>query len=319
MRQIEKNRTYLVTVNAVTKSFRFVPRPIIVATLWFCFAAIVLKYRKRILMHEFLFMSNHFHLVLTDADECLPNFMRDLNSLLSRALNSTRGTRGTNIEKGYHAEVLLDDEAIIRACVYVLANASAANLVKRSRQWKSVTSAALSYDAPASFDRPTSGLWKGALRHASRDNSVRSGRANYARRWKVPAIAELFLVRPPVRSKLRSKELRSLIWKRLSQRDVAQIKRRRANKTSVLGWTAVISRAFTDIPPSGQEMFGEAPIAAAEDKALVARAVEQRKTFIAKYRAALARFLEGDVDVVFPYGTWRMARLFKVKCHAAPA
>ena len=47
--------------------------------------------RTSIQLHDFVFMSNHYHLVLTDLLGELPAFMRELNSLIARALNASQG------------------------------------------------------------------------------------------------------------------------------------------------------------------------------------------------------------------------------------
>ena len=48
-----------------------------------------------IVVCAYAIMSNHYHLLGTDIGQCLPDFVRDLNSLLSRQLNAMRGIKGT--------------------------------------------------------------------------------------------------------------------------------------------------------------------------------------------------------------------------------
>ena len=203
-RQIEPSMTFFVTVRAVSRSHRFVPKPVVVDSLDFAVKATAAKYRGRIALHEYEFLSNHFHLLGTDVDGCLPDFMRDLNALLSKQLNALRGTRGTNIEKDYNLVVVnmtTGDRAVEHA-VYILANAVQAHLVERTSEWQAPNSFALEYGQPVVAERPEAGLWLGKLAHAERDTSRRSKRAAYAGKSTVPKRVEFELVRPPARTDL---------------------------------------------------------------------------------------------------------------------
>ncbi|MBL4686884.1 MAG: hypothetical protein JKY37_19975 [Nannocystaceae bacterium] len=123
-------------------------------------------------------MSNHVHLVLTDIKGCLPDFMRDLDSLLSRALNSKRGITGKNFE-GYQAQGVQDPERLIEHAVYTLDNACKANLVSRSKHWRGVSSRNLKYGNTVRIARPKMSLWAEKQIHLGRGKSRRSGRASY--------------------------------------------------------------------------------------------------------------------------------------------
>jgi hypothetical protein len=47
--------------------------------------------RHGILLHALCALSNHLHLVLTDVEGRLPDFMRDVDSLVARAVNASLG------------------------------------------------------------------------------------------------------------------------------------------------------------------------------------------------------------------------------------
>ena len=109
-RYIVEDQLVFVTCGAVGRSFRFLPVEAVVRFLWFALAATVRKYG--IAVHEVFFLSNHFHIVLTDVDGCLPDFMRDLNSLVSRGLNALREAieRGLKVMDSTALSLCMDND-----------------------------------------------------------------------------------------------------------------------------------------------------------------------------------------------------------------
>src|SRR5688500_15183715 len=140
-RYIVQNQLCFVTCGAVGRSFRFLPTPTVVELLWYVLA--VMAQRSGVQIHEVIFMSNHCHLLLTDRGGVLPDFMRDLNSLLSRGLNALRGSTGANVEKGYNIVIPTDDGKAVEHAVYTLTNPCNAHLVERAAQWEGVSSIGL--------------------------------------------------------------------------------------------------------------------------------------------------------------------------------
>ena len=97
-RQVKKSTTYFVTCRCVSRTFRLVPTDKVTKLVEYCLA--LCAFLTGIRLHAYCFMSNHYHLVLTDVRGLLPDFMMRLNALLSRNLNAIRGWNGTNFEKG---------------------------------------------------------------------------------------------------------------------------------------------------------------------------------------------------------------------------
>ena len=48
------------------------------------------------------------------------------------------------------------------------------------------------------------------------------------------------------------------------------------------------------------------------------QAIEEYKTFQKEYREALVEYLDGNRDVIFPYGTWWMRVFHGMRCHPPP-
>ncbi len=269
-------------------------------------------------------MSNHFHVVLTPRNADLPEFTQKLHSLLSRALNALRGTRGSNIEDGYNIVVETDEETILRHCAYVLANPVAAHLVGRATAWRGPSSAKLEYGKEVIVERPRSGLWRPAERpskHARgrRKRSWEPKRRSYRGRWSSPERVSFKLVRPPVaQGTLTDTELRAEVRRRVALREASASAERAKSGRKVLSMRGVLRQSWWETPETTQELFGAAPRVASSSRWARREALQRSREFIRAYRAALRRWLSGEREVEFPAGTWLMRRRFGVRCSSGP-
>lgn len=335
-RYIVEDQLVFVTCGAVGRSFRFLPVQAVVQFLWFVLAATVKKFG--IAVHEVFFMSNHFHIVLTDVEGNLPDFMRDLNSLISRGLNALRGTTGTNIEKGYNIVSIGDDDKALEHCVYSLVNACAEHLVERAREWTGVSSLHLEYGQPVVFERPCDGLWsRVGSKNAKKREAGSKGRAAYTGRTRMPASVELTLTRPPIHPELGDAELRALIRGKVAEREQALIDERREAGLDVLGMKDVLRQSWSDTPTTTRILFKTTPRASGSSKWARLQALGRRLDFEAAYgsvrkkleellattghhRATLAQRIATLSDlgtVVFPRGTWLLCRRYALPSAAA--
>ena len=144
------------TVRAIGRSCRFVPNKQVRDSVEFALKATVAKFEGKIELHEYQFLSNHYHLLGTDVGGLLPKFMCEFNAQVSRQLNALRGIRGSNVEKDYNLCVV-DMKTGRRAfehAVYILTNAVSAHLVERSAQWLGPNSYGLEYGEEEVLGRP---------------------------------------------------------------------------------------------------------------------------------------------------------------------
>ena len=326
-RQIVPGKTVMVTCRAVGRSFRFVPNPKVVQTLLYCFAYELSQHE--IDVHEFVWMSNHFHVVLTPRSDALPDFMKGLNSLASRALNSLRGWSGSNFEKRYNITVASDPDKVLDHCAYTLANPCSAHLVTRAEHWKGLTSAKLEYGEVIRVERPRFGLWstpKAVLErvHRRRSRRPRSARprshkrAAYRGRWKTPDEVNLQLTRPKVHVDLSDTELREEVRRRMVRLEAKAEDERRTHGRRVLGMRRVAKQHWNDIPREREDMFGPEPKASGSSKWARIEVLQANRRFVTAYRAAVEAFMAGDREVVFPRGTWLMRRRYAVACATSP-
>jgi putative transposase len=242
--------------------------------------------------------------------------MRELNAIFSRQLNSLRGIRGSNIEKDYNLVIvdMATGERAFEHAVYILANAVRANLVERTSEWLAPNSYSLEYGEVVTAQQPKRGLWSDKVAHAERKASRRSKRARYAVKSKLPQVAHFKLVRPPIRPELSDAELRAAIRAEVTKVEDALIAERRRTGRQVMGWKRVVAKHYLEIPNGTEEYFGVRPTFSGDDEASRHKARNRRRRFLADYYAARDRFFAGVRDVVFPFGTWLMKRVFKVNC-----
>ena len=257
----------MVTVRCTGRAFRLLPHRKVVETVLYCFAATLAKYDIRV--HDYCFLSNHYHLSLTPLRDDLPAFVQDLNSLLSRALNALRGWSGSNFERAYNITVQVDDEAMVRQCAYILANPCAADLVSRIRQWRGVQSFGLEYGQRVVVKRPKFGLWtpvEGVQRslRRRRKGPWEKTRRSFRGRWVTPDEVSFELSRPPAHeAELNDSELRELIRREALKRQADAEAARRATGRRAMGMRRVLQQKWSDLPNSKEDLFGPEPKVAA--------------------------------------------------------
>ena len=291
---------FYVRVQATNRSHRFAPTEEVRQLIDYCLSVTLEEYRDagKIQLYEFMFSSNEYRLVGMDLAACLPKFMRDLNSLLSRELNALREIRGSNIEKGYELVELRGDSRILEHVLYTLAAPTRTNLVERGKQWKSVSSRNVKYGKPITVKRPKAGTWNDESRRV---------------RTTLPDKATLVLDRPPVLEHLSDKQLRRYILDWLEAREERYAKERQERGIEVVGWQAAVRRDFFALPNPAEDQNELEGFSDEEEQARLAL-LEQREPFLKKYAAALRKFVAGVRDTLFPHGTWLMRVQFDCVC-----
>jgi REP element-mobilizing transposase RayT len=316
-RQIIPGQTLMITCKAVSRTFRFVPTEEVVQIIWYVLAYVLSKPRfAAIDLHEFCWMSNHYHLVLTPRDDSLPDFMCDLNSLLSRALNAVRGWSGTNIEKGFHITVCTDEHSMLRECGYTLANPCNSNLVSHAHKWKGVTSVGLRYGQPRTIKRPSRGLW---AKKPGKESAAPGKRRSHAGRSRLPEAVELTLVRPPVMAERSDEDVRAAVFERVALEEIEANARRVTAGLGILGMGRVREQHWNALPAKRQDLLGPIPRAAGSCKWKRIEAAQRSLAFKQAYREAYEAWARGDRNVEFPFGTYLMKRRYDVRCAPAPA
>lgn len=300
-RFILEGQTLFVTGCAVNRQFRFVPDRETSAVIRYSLAECAEHYGIR--LHAFKWMSNHYHLVLTDVRGVLPSFMRDLNSRISRALNALRETHGENFERaGYNMVVATDRDAILRHCAYAEANACIAHLVDRATDWTGVSSAGMRFGRRKRVRAPESGVCSG------RRAQGEGGRAD---------CVELVLEPPPGFEELSLRELRREIDLRVADLEKAARAEREAAGHGVVGMRAVCARNYWESPDTPKERSRGEPRVSGSDSSARRAMLDRIAAFEQAYRAAL-KLHKVTKNALFPLGTWWMRVHLGVRCESSP-
>ena len=277
-RRVLPNRTYLVTRRCSERRFFLRPDPVVVGLFEYLLA--VACARHAIELHGFVCMSNHYHLVVTDRDGRLPAFMQYLNSLLARSVNRARGRwEAFWTRESYSAVELLESEDVVEKLVYTLVNPVRAGLVERARGWGGATSATMGFGERREVERPGGFFGETMPERAVLELTAPSGVAG-----------EVFQV-----------------W--LEQRIGEVEDEVRTSEQVVTGMRAVLRRSW-GASPSTRAIRGELkPRFAAKRASVRVAAIVEFRRWVDAYREALARFVGGEREVEWPWGTYWMGRL----------
>jgi putative transposase len=143
----------MVTRRCSERRFFLLPELFVTQTFEYLLGHFSQKYG--IAIHAFVAMSNHYHLVVTDVEGRLPDFERDFNSMLARALNwHWKRWEAFWDRESYSGVKLLEDQDVISKIGYVLANPVKARLVGRAREWEGATSAGMAFGHRRRIQRP---------------------------------------------------------------------------------------------------------------------------------------------------------------------
>ena len=133
-----EDAVYFVTNRCFHQQFFFRPSPKVNAIIRGVLAWAANRHGVKI--YAFVFMSNHFHLLLSAPRLNLGLFMCEFQARLATELNELHGREGFFYQGRYRCEHVLDDEAMIDKLRYTLNNPVKAQLVRHPERWPGVSS-----------------------------------------------------------------------------------------------------------------------------------------------------------------------------------
>ena len=288
-RRVVPGVCYLITRRCSERRFFLRPDPKVQQIFEYLLGFLAKAYGVEI--HAFVVMSNHYHLVITDTKGYLPDFMRDLNSLLARSINAFRGRWESFWDrKSYSAVALIWDDDVISKMGYTVANPVAAGLVGRARQWGGATSGRMRFGWRQTIPRPDKFFGEG-----------------------MPETATLELTRPSLRDASSSERIEEMLATEISRRESAI--RRKQGKA--MGMARVLKQDWNSSPETFEPRRGMQPTIASMDKWARIEALQRSAEWLRAYRDAWEAFVCGHRDVEFPNGTWWMCA--RLSCNRAPA
>lgn len=292
-RQVLEGTTYLVTRRASERRFFLRPSKQTTAILGYILA--VMSERYGIVLHAVCVLSNHLHMVLTDPLARLPDFQRDVGSLVARTLNAELGRWDAFFEQDSYSAIPLETrDDVLAKMVYVLANPVAAGLVRRAREWP--------------------GLWSDPRLLGTEGVEFERPEGFFRENGPMPVRARLVFQPPPgfENDPQFAGELLHCLEKDEDRAAAALAREGR----SFMGVARVLAQKWYARPRAGEFRRGLNPQVACRNKWKRMQALSCLRGFRDAYRGALATWRDGLRDVTFPPGTWLMRVLHGVECAA---
>ena len=123
-------------------------------------------------LHAACFMSNHYHLDVTDPHGNLTEFKAQFNGLLARAGNALRGRSDRFWSSDPACDVtILDDDDMVSRMAYTIANPTIGGLVRHAHLWPGFTTAGMRFGERRVYKQPDFFFDPQARRPARRDRA----------------------------------------------------------------------------------------------------------------------------------------------------
>ena len=291
-RLVLPNTTHLVTRRCTQRQFLLLPSRRINRFLAFCLA--LASERYGILVHAVCFLSNHWHVVLTDVSGNLPEFCRWFHEFTAKGINAMRGRKENLWASGSYSDVLLLDEAAeLGEAVYTLTNPVKDGLVAHGHHW------------PGLRSKPTD---------VGKAFTIRRPPGFFRSDGTVPEEATLRISKLPSLAHLSDEACASTLTQAVEAEEQRLREAVRCKGRSFLGRRGVLAQLWWD-RPRGKEPAGRlSPRLACKDRSRRVAGLKALGEFVRAYRQARRTYREGKRDVVFPPGTYWLRLHVGVHC-----
>ena len=293
--------TYLVTRTTAMSLYLLTPSKTVNEIMEYCVAWAARG--RGILIHAVSVESNHFHLVVTDPQGRLSDFMQELNRSAARCLLEHYRSRFPDKRldavwthaQSFSATLLLTPNAVLDKIVYTLTNPVKDGLVRDYRKW------------PGFNTRPSD--WRRDSRTAQRPTVYFKNTPEQIC-YSITAPSQLG---ESTEHAIATVELHIRMAQQQAAVEIA------AQGRSVRGVNAVVATSPLDAPKTPRPIGTLNPtLAAGGDHDALSQAKVALKTFRIAYRAAWEEF-KARAAAVFPGGTLLMRTRFAQACTALDA
>lgn len=293
-RRILPGETSFITRRTTQRLFLLRPSPEVENLFLYCLACAAKATGMRI--HAITVLSNHYHIVLTDMYALLPHFCRDLNRMVARALNCHFGHWENFWAPGsYDRKVCLSTESTLDCMVYTMANATLSGLVEKADQWPGLCV------LPEDLD--------GRVLRATKPDFF------FDPKGKMPEEITLVLEPPPGCADWDTDELIAYLRRRIEQREAAAYEKYGGQ---FLGVQRVLATDPFDRPTTREPRRKPSMRLACKHTHQRIEAICELKEFERAHAEARERWCAGDLDVVFPAGTWWMKHYTPARVEKPP-
>jgi len=289
-RQVIAGRTYLISRRCTQRQMLLRPEALVEQIYLYCLAEAAERYE--ITIHGFIAMSNHQHLVIRDNLANFPDFLAHLHKMIAKAMNSLRG-RWENFWATEQPNAVYLVEAADRfdKLVYLLANPVAAHLVEHVHDWPGACSL--------------------GLHLSGRTLTLKRPRGFFRSDGRMPDEVNLRIERPDGFESLTAEEWVAKLQEAVRLEEDRAREERTERGFGVLGRKGVLRSDPSDSPKTLEARGTLRPQVACLNKHRRLQELRALLEFRIERREALVRVLQGEVDVCFPEGTYRIRGFFR--------
>jgi REP element-mobilizing transposase RayT len=288
-RQILPKTTYLITRRTILRHMLLRPDGLMTQIIVYLLA--VIAQSAGLQVHAVCAMSTHIHLVVTDVEGQLPDFLRAFHRMVALCTKAHRQWGHPVWDDAPTSVVRLETEAaVVEKIAYVLANPVAAGLVRHAHEWPGATV-------------PVDDLGGGELKARRPDVYLNP------KNW--PDEASLSITPPPCVKPEHVSSFRDRV-----RTEVARLEAQAHREMDEQARTCLGAAAARTVPTTARATTVEPRIDRNPTFAVgrnqgdaCQHAVAALRSFRDAYRHALEQWRAGVRDVAFPAGTWLMHKL----------
>ena len=280
----------MLTRRTTQRMFLLRPSRKINACIRFCLAAA--QRRSGVSVHAVVFLSNHYHIIVTDKNGTLPEFTEELNKLLARSLNCLHGRWEGFWSSGAQVSQvqLASPQAVLDKIVYALANPTQAMLVSHGNKWPGVR---LFRKGRYLAQKP------GFFFRSEEDGGL-------------PDRLTLTLTPPPIEEA--EQEADDVVKASVSAKEKELRRSAKADGRRFMGASAVKGQNIYASPMNMEPRRQMSPSVACRDKWRRVEVLARIVRFVREHEEKRRAFIAGMVDVLFPAGTYQMVKQYGARC-----
>ncbi len=152
-RRVTPGATYLITRRCTQRQFLLRPERKVNGAFLYCLAYAAEK--NGIEIHAYVALSNHHHVVATDPEGRICEFIQCFHLLLTRSMNALRGRFGSMFDCSQTICVrAVEAEDVLRQLVYTFCNPVSSGLVPRAKEWPGARSRPSQFGETVLAERP---------------------------------------------------------------------------------------------------------------------------------------------------------------------
>ena len=297
-RPYEPGTTYHITRRVTERTFYLRPDQQTANT--FLYALALYAARHEVLVHAFVIMSNHVHLVVTDQHGNIPDFTRDLFATTARALNTKLARRENFWASGKGGlQKLISDETVVQKIAYTLTNPVNAGVVTQHERWRL-------------NDANTRAPLLSTLADIRKNRTFTAERPSFYFKQHghtAPATASFTLTTPPA---IAPSDYIYALEQAVREREKTIGMERQALSKAFLGMKRALRADIHTKPASKESTPTINPLVACSDTHLLAEELIRIKEFRKAHRRCMEEWRKGNRDIPFPTGTYTMRKLHRV-------